>query len=124
MGRLARLAIFSLSLANATTFATAARAGGREEAVLSLMEQLRSEEWAAKDNRVVGLHDSYFDESDTRQRRMVSLALGVNYLESSPKLALQYLSSAELDDLFDARKQLGCVDVFIDRVIAQHSSRR
>lgn len=77
-------------------FAPVANAGVREEAVRSLMDQLRADEWNAKGARMQGLHQSYVDLADAKDRRIVSLALGVNYLESNPKVALQYLSSAEL----------------------------
>ncbi len=88
--------IVPLILGFFAVFAPVAKGGAREEAVRSLMDQLRADEWSAKGVRVQGLHQSYVDLSDAKDRRIVSLALGVNYLDSNPKLALQYLSSAEL----------------------------
>ena len=93
MARSASLSLLALALVLRSAFAVA---GVREEAVLSLMEQLRSDEWAAKDTRLQTLHQTYLASDNQKDHRLVSLALGVNYLDSSPKLALQYLSSAEL----------------------------
>ncbi len=77
-------------------FVPVAHGGVREEAVRSLMDQLRADEWSAQDVRVQALHQTYGDSGDAKDKRLVSLALGVNYLESNPRLALQYLTSAEL----------------------------
>jgi soluble lytic murein transglycosylase-like protein/outer membrane protein assembly factor BamD (BamD/ComL family) len=76
--------------------AAAAVAGPRELAIVDLMERLKAEDMAAQVEQLTGLHDTYSQSMASADKRLVSLALGVNYVEVNPRLALQYLSSAEL----------------------------
>src|SRR5206468_1070214 len=68
---------------------------------LEAMQRLREQERQAQAARVSGLHDTYLESQAGGDRRYVSLALGIHYLEASPRLALQYLSSAALSSKAD-----------------------
>lgn len=73
-----------------------ATAGYREDSLVDFMELTRSDEHAAVAKRLEDLHGSYQTMTLSGDRRLVTLALGVQYLDRNPRLALQYLTSAEL----------------------------
>ena len=70
-------------------------AGEREDTIRGLIDDVRGSERATAVAKVGDLHKSYEGATDQTERRLLALALGVGYLEASPRLALQYLSSAE-----------------------------
>lgn len=73
-----------------------ALAGYREDSLLEYLEKMRSGELERREARLEDLHATFVNPDGQHDRKLVSLALGVHYLERSPRLALQYLSSAEV----------------------------
>lgn len=80
----------------ALPYGAQAQAGYREDSLADFMERSRDSAVSDYESRLGGLHESYLGMSASRDRKLVSLALGVHYLERNPRLALQYLTSAEL----------------------------
>src|SRR5687768_4296621 len=70
-------------------------ANEREKAIISLMEKLKSDELGVVEARLNGLQETYLNTSLARDKRLASLALGIHYVESDQKLAIQYLTAAE-----------------------------
>lgn len=65
-------------------------------ALLELMEKMREQDAAGEEQRLVGLYDSFSNAEDGQNRKLLSLALGVHNLPGNARLALQFLSSAEM----------------------------
>lgn len=61
-----------------------------------LMDRLRNRDAEDQEKRLIGLYDSFSNASASQDRKLLSLGLGVHNLEGNARLALQYLSSAEL----------------------------
>ena len=78
-------------------FAQQARAGYREDAMLEFINKMREQERARSSSTTADLHASYLNSTVDHDKRLISLALGASYLDKNPRLALQYLVSAELD---------------------------
>lgn len=64
------------------------------DAVLGVLEGFKQQHLEAERARIIDLHGSYLSSGAERDRKLMSLALGVHYLESDHKLADQYLSDA------------------------------
>lgn len=73
-----------------------AKAGYREDAFKKLVDYMRTTSAANHQARITDLHRSFLNTTLDQDKKIISLSLGVHYLESSPKLALQYLTSARL----------------------------
>ena len=58
---------------------------------------MREQERARSYSTTSDLHASYLKSTIDHDKRLLSLALGARYLDKNPRLALQYLVSAELD---------------------------
>jgi soluble lytic murein transglycosylase-like protein len=71
-------------------------AGYREDAFKKLIDYMRSASDASEYARIGELHKTYLNTSLNQDRKIVSLSLGAHYLDSNPKLAIQYLTSAKL----------------------------
>jgi soluble lytic murein transglycosylase-like protein/TolA-binding protein len=73
-----------------------ARAADQGSALVELMQYLRDQVAQSLEKRLSGLYDSFSNASDAQNRKLLSLSLGVHNLDGNARLALQYLSSAEL----------------------------
>ena len=71
------------------------QAGEREETMRALIDGVRGADRATTAAQLSDLHRLYEGTKTLADRQLLGLALGVRYLDSSPRLALQYLSSAE-----------------------------
>ena len=71
-------------------------AGYREDAFKKLVDYMRATSDASEYARISELHKSYLNTTLNQDKKIVSLSLGAHYLDSNPKLAIQYLTSAKL----------------------------
>ena len=82
-----------------------ALANGRiTDSVINVIQTLKKRHLESEKERILSLQDSYLSKSLSNDRRLVSLALGVHFLETDFNLADQYLTdaakvTAEEDDL-------------------------
>ena len=65
--------------------------------MLEFINKMREQERARSYSTTSDLHASYLKSTIDHDKRLLSLALGARYLDKNPRLALQYLVSAELD---------------------------
>lgn len=89
------LSLFSGLLFWAAAERATALAGGREQALVDFMEKLRVEEYEHDRERFDALQDAVQASGEDGDQKLASIALGVHYLPSNHKLALEYLASAE-----------------------------
>jgi len=94
---LVKISHFLLILAGLVAIAAQpALAGFREVAMLEFINKMRSQERARQLSFTVDLHATYAQVKNEREKLLLALALGVQYMDKNPRLALQFLTSAEL----------------------------
>ncbi len=85
-----------LARALLTCLIVAAPARATPAELLDLLERLKVESKEVRADHIAALHESYLNGTADKDKRLTSLALGVHYLDTNARLAMQYLSSAEL----------------------------
>jgi soluble lytic murein transglycosylase-like protein len=96
-GILTKICRFLLVIAGFAAFAAQpALAGFREAAMLEFINKMRSQERARQLSFTVDLHANYAQVKNEREKHLLALALGVQYMDKNPRLALQFLTSADL----------------------------
>ncbi len=92
-----RVRRFILMLATGAAFLTQpVLASGREAMMLDFINKMRSQERARQLSFTVDLHANYSQAKDEYEKRLLALALGVQYMDKNPRVALQFLTSADL----------------------------
>ncbi len=66
------------------------------DTLVDLMHKLKATESEGHEKRLAALYEAFASSTAAGDRKLLSLALGVHNIEPNPRLALQYLSSAEL----------------------------
>lgn len=94
--RRTRLWFVALATIFQGSFATPSFAGYREDSFKKLVDYMRTSGATSNQVRVSDLHKSFLNTTLKQDKKIVSLSLGVHYLESNPRLALQYLTVAKL----------------------------
>ena len=84
----------AFALAAAPAFAAPKK--NKEHPVLKALKELRATSRDMPKEDIKVLEDKFNTSKDAKERMIAALALGVQFTPSNPKLALQYLSNAEL----------------------------